>query len=90
MDTGEERFEGINTTEKKKGIRFFKLCPYCSRNWTTLIDFLKDFQIVYLGMMNYQGKILFCFTHKECGTTIGLSVEDIDQGLRELVKLRKQ
>jgi len=59
----------------------FKTCPNCSRLWKTLEDFLSDPELVLAG---YQvafedlegGLFYFNHLHNNCGTTLGLPVQE--------------
>jgi hypothetical protein len=72
----------------------FKTCPYCSKVWNTLEDFLSDPELELAGYQvafeDLEGGLFF-FTHiqKNCGTTLAIKVRDfISLSSRPIVAAR--
>lgn len=58
----------------------FKVCPFCSKNWNTVDEFLQDSSMVYEGYQSAlsifdHGLLFFTHADENCGTTMSIKAD---------------
>jgi hypothetical protein len=59
--------------------KYFKKCGFCGKEWKELYEFLEDRDVIYQGLTEYEGIVVFFFIHRDCKTSLGLTAKQLGE-----------